>query len=91
MLKKFDDHKSAQAWLIIDDNDEIRGLMSYNTQVATIDDENWLSFYDLDHGNTTRKHIGWFMCKLGFTYQWAKQLYFDNMKFNLTTGEVAPL
>ena len=91
MLKKFDDHKSAQAWLIIDDNDEIRGLMSYETQVATIDDENWLSFYDLDHGNTTRKHIGWFMHKLGFTYQWAKQLYFDNMKFNLTTGEVAPL
>lgn len=86
MLVKFDGHNQAQAWKIMDGND-YRGLMSYQTEVITIDKEGWLIVHALWR-NTTKRHIRWFMKELGFTYQWARQLYDDNMMFNIFTGEV---
>ena len=52
-----------------------------------IDEEGWLHINGL-YSATTRKHIGWFMRELGFTYQLAKTLYNDNKEFNIYTGEV---
>jgi hypothetical protein len=61
-------------------------LYSYTTRVAEVR-EGWLHVYGL-YSMTTRRHIGWFMRELGFTYQLAKQIYEDNKDFNIYTGEV---
>ena len=61
-------------------------LVSYETEVAQLEND-WLSVSYIKTA-TTRKHIGWFMRELGQTYQLAKQLYLDNAKMNIKTGEV---
>ena len=85
MIIKFTDHKYAQAHM-----EPIPGglaLYSYTTKVAEVVD-GWLTIHGL-YSMTTRRHIGWFMRELGkFDYQLAKQLYEDNKKFNIYTGEV---
>ena len=84
MIIKFTDHKYAQAHM-----EPIHGglaLYSYDTRVAEVVD-GWLRINGL-YSPTTRKHIGWFMRELGFTYQLAKQLYNDHKDFNIYTGEV---
>lgn len=84
MIIKFHDHKYAQAHM-----EPIPGglvLYSYTTRVAELKD-NWLRINGL-YSTTTRRHIGWFMRELGFTYQLAKQLFEDNKIFNIETGEV---
>lgn len=83
--RKFNDHRSAQAWICEMDNGD-KALVSYNTTVATIVN-GWLLIGGL-YSATTRKHIGWFMRELGLTYQTAKQLYEDHMVMNIYTGEV---
>jgi hypothetical protein len=40
------------------------------------------------YSRTTIKHIGWFMRELGLSYQLAKHLYLNNMRFNIHTGEI---
>ena len=40
------------------------------------------------YSRTTIKHIGWFMRELGLSYQLAKRLYMENMRFNIHTGEI---
>jgi len=88
MIIKFTDHKYAQAHM-----EPIHGglaLYSYTTRVAELKD-GWLTIFGL-YSMTTRRHIGWFMREIGgFTYQLAKQLYEDNKKFNIWTGEVCDI
>ena len=86
MTRKFKDHPNAQAY-VIENEDGYKALQSYQTIVATVDEEGWLHINGL-YSATTRKHIGWFMRELGFTYQLAKQLYNDNAQMNIYTGEV---
>jgi len=87
---KFKDHPYAQAQIEqfeMPCDGLAKILVSYTTVVATIDTEGWLHINGL-YSATTRKHIGWFMRELGFTYQLAKQLYNDNADMNIETGEV---
>lgn len=85
-IEKFRGHESAQAKIYIYDNGAVT-LMSYSTAVISINAEGWLEVSGL-YSRTTIKHISWFMNRYGFTYQLAKQLYNDNMRFNIYTGEV---
>lgn len=94
---KFKDHPFAQAHIEEFDtpvNDYVKILVSYSTTIATIDKEGWLRIHTLENPNTgklshtTIRHLGWFMRELGFTYQLAKQLYYDNKEMNIHTGEV---
>lgn len=62
-------------------------LVSYTTTVIEIDPEGWMTVNGL-YSMTTIKHIGWFMRERGLTYQLAKRLYNDNLKFNVFTGEI---
>lgn len=85
IITKFDDHKNAQCFIQhIDNGDTI--LVSYSTIVAELKN-GWLSINGL-YSATTRKHIGWFMKSLGFTYQLAKSLYENKYQMNIYTGEV---
>jgi hypothetical protein len=85
-IRKFADHQYAQA-AIIEYTNGAKTLVSYKTPVIYIDEEGWLHVNGL-YSMTTIRHIGWFMRELGFTYQWAKQLYMDHKDFNIYTGEV---
>ena len=85
-IRKFNDHQYAQA-AIIEYTNGAKTLVSYKTPVIYIDEEGWLHVNGL-YSMTTIRHIGWFMRELGFTYQWAKQLYMDHKDFNIYTGEV---
>lgn len=87
MTMNFKGHESAQTYMIIDGQNVT--LVSYTTPVITITD-GWLHVNGL-YSATTRKHIGWFMHKYGFTYQLAKRLYNDHMDFNIYTGEVVEI
>lgn len=86
MTRKFKDHPHAQA-CIIECNDGYKALQSYETIVIEINPEGWLHVNGL-YTMTTKRHMGWFMRELGFTYQLAKQLYEDNKEMNIYTGEV---
>ena len=83
-IRKFNDHQYAQAHMEPIPNG--LALYSYTTRVAEVRD-GWLHIFGL-YSMTTRRHIGWFMRELGFTYQLAKQMYDDNKLFNIYTGEV---
>ena len=86
MTRKFKDHPYAEAH-VIECEDGYKALQSYETIVIEIDPEGWLHVNGL-YTPTTKRHMGWFMRELGFTYQLAKQLYEDNKEFNIYTGEV---
>jgi hypothetical protein len=62
-------------------------MFSYTTPVIRIDSDGWLSVKGL-YSMTTIKHIGWFMRERGMTYQLAKGLYMDGLRYNVYTGEV---
>lgn len=65
-------------------------LISYVTTVAEIQDD-WLTIYGL-YSMTTRKHISAFVKEYcGITYQTAKKIYEDGLKYNLATGEVVEI
>ena len=65
-------------------------LISYQTTVAAIRG-GWLYIYGL-YSATTRRHIGAYVQEYAnISYQLAKQLYNDKMKYNIYTGEVAPI
>lgn len=82
-------HKYANVRVLITDDDTVR-LISYKTTVIEISPEGWLTVNGL-YSKTTIKHIGWFMRERGMTYQFAKRLYTDNMKYNVYTGEIENL
>lgn len=86
-IKKLPTMPYAQAHIeYIDDNNVY--LWSYNTLVAQIEN-GWLTINGL-YSATTRRHIGCFIRTYikGGDYQLAKQLYNDNMAYNINTGEV---
>ena len=85
-VRKINGHEFAQVKVYEYDNGAMT-LVSYTTAVIGINPEGWLEVSGL-YSRTTIKHIGWFMRELGFTYQLAKQLYMDNKRFNIHTGEI---
>lgn len=88
MMIKFSEHKNAQAYMMPMPQNRLV-LISYTTTVAELND-GWLRINGL-YSMTTRKHIGWFMRELGFTYQLAKHLYENNIEMNIYTGEIRGL
>ena len=65
-------------------------LVSYQTTVAAIRG-GWLYIYGL-YSQTTRRHIGAYVREYAnISYQLAKDLYEKKMKYNIYTGEVAPI
>lgn len=85
-ISKIAGHESAQVKVYTYDDGSVT-LVSYTTAVIRIDREGWLEVSGL-YSRTTIKHIGWFMRNYGFSYQLAKQLYVDNKRFNIYTGEI---
>lgn len=85
MMKAVYGHEYAQAkeYIYADGSCE---LVSYTTTVVEIDRNGWIHVNGL-YSMTTRKHIGWFMCERGLSYQLAKRLYMDDMEYNIYTGE----
>ena len=79
-------HKYASTFVRTFEDGTIQ-LVSYSTVVIEINPEGWLTVNGL-YSMTTIKHIGWFMRERGLTYQLAKQLYNDNVKYNIHTGEI---
>ena len=80
----------AQATVIIDDDNNIT-LRSYNTDVAQLDNEGFLTINGL-YSMTTRKHIGAFMREYTpFDFLQAKKCYEGKYKFNIYTGEIVEL
>lgn len=88
MMIKFSEHKNAQTYMMPMPQNRLV-LISYTTTVAELNN-GWLRINGL-YSMTTRKHIGWFMRELGFTYQLAKHLYENNMEMNIYTGEIRGL
>lgn len=65
-------------------------LISYKTTVAAIRG-GWLYIYGL-YSATTRRHIGAYVQEYAnISYQFARELYEKKMKYNIYTGEVAPI
>ena len=89
-IKKVAAHSSSAARFLYDDDNNLRGLISYSTHVITIDDNGWLVVSGL-YSMTTIKHIGWFMREFNMAYQDAKALYNQHQKYNVYTGEIADL
>ena len=85
-VRKINGHESAQVKVYEYESGAVT-LISYTTAVIGINPEGWLEVNGL-YSRTTIKHIGWFMRELGLTYQLAKQLYMDNKRFNIYTGEI---
>lgn len=79
-------HKYASTFVRTFEDGTVQ-LVSYSTTVIEIDKDGWLTVNGL-YSMTTIKHIGWFMRERGLTYQLAKQLYNDNVKYNIYTGEI---
>lgn len=66
-------------------------LVSYNTPVATVDNDGWLTIYGL-FSQMTRRHIGAFMKEMcNSTYQTAKDLYNHRWTMNILTGEITEI
>lgn len=85
-VRKINGHEFAQVKVYEYENGAMT-LVSYTTAVIGINPEGWLEVSGL-YSRTTIKHIGWFMHELGLTYQLAKHLYLNNMRFNIHTGEI---
>lgn len=90
MEKKLAKMPYAQAKVLVMDNGNTV-LRSYYTGVATLTAEGWLAIHGL-YSATTRKHIGAFVQEYAnISYQTAKDLYQKKLKYNIYTGEVAPI
>jgi hypothetical protein len=86
-MKKFNSHPYANCG--VHETENGIALQSYNTIVATIDNDGWLKIYGL-YSATTKRHIGWFVKEFAnLTYQTAKRLYTDGYRYNIHTGEIA--
>ena len=62
---------------------------SYNTDVIYIDKDGWLYVRGL-YSATTRKQIGYFLKEYvpKLFYQDIKMLYYNNLLYNIYTGEI---
>lgn len=79
----------AQACVIIT-NAGAKSLVSYQTQVATIDTEGWLHINGL-YSMTTRKHIKAFVKEyvpFEMPFETIKHLANNNIVMNIHTGEI---
>lgn len=84
-------HKYAQAQVVTKNG--ISALVSYNTTVARLDNEGWLTVNGL-YSMTTRKHIGWFLKEYcnGTWFSVVRDVCVkDHMRYNIYTGEVQPI
>lgn len=87
MEKKLSAMPYAQAKVIITP-DGLIALRSYETNVAYLQPDGWLSINGL-YSATTRKHISAFVKEYAnITYQLAKDLCVKKMAYNIYTGEV---
>lgn len=78
----------AQAHVEIHDGNVF--LFSYNTLAASLTFDGWVSVYCLC-SQTTRRHVGAFLREYAaLDYATGKQLYSDNMRYNICTGEIEP-
>lgn len=78
---------NAQAHVVINHKTNKTSLVSYRTEVATIDSNGWLRIYGLVSA-TTRKHISAFMKEYtNRDYSTAKYLFERKKIMNLFTGE----
>lgn len=67
-------------------------LISYSTEVVTIDNMGWMTCTGT-YSATTRKHIGAFLkeCGKGANYYNAKYCYEHGVAYNIYTGEIRDL
>ena len=81
----------AQACVIITDDGTVL-LKSYETIVAAITPERWLTIYGL-YSMTTRKHISAFLAEWAapISFQTAKTIYHDKYRININTGEIVSM
>lgn len=89
--KPLEGHKSAQAQVVTKDG--ISVLVSYDTVVARLDNEGWLTVSGL-YSMTTRRHIRWFLAEYcnGTWFSVARDVCVkDRMRYNIHTGEVQPV
>lgn len=85
--KKLNSMPYAQAYVKCTAETATVILVSYSTIVAELRD-GWLTIFGL-YSPTTRKHIGAFMKEYcNSTYQIAKQLFEENIRYNIFTGEI---
>lgn len=88
-IRKLSAMPYAQAHIEIDERGNV-ALFSYNTLAATLTPDGWLSVYCLC-SQTTRRHVGAFLREYAaLDYATGKQLYSDNMRYNICTGEIEP-
>ena len=88
--KKLDSMPYAQAYVKCTAETATVILVSYSTMGAELCD-GWLTIFGL-YSQTTRKHIGAFMKEYcNSTYQFAKQLFEENIRYNIFTGEIEKL
>ena len=89
MEKKLNKMPYAQAKVIIMPNG-LTILRSYETNVAYLRPDGWLTINGL-YSATTRRHIGAFVQEYAnITYQLAKELFQKKFAYNIHTGEVVP-
>lgn len=90
MERKLKKMPYAQATVKVDDYGAIT-LISYTTEVITIDPQGWLTCTGT-YSQTTRKHISAFMSEYTkLTYKDAKDAYENNYTINIYTGEIVKL
>ena len=90
MTKKLSSMPYAQAKVEMYSGFFHNELISYKTTVAGIYG-GWLQIHGL-YSQTTRRHISAYVKEYAnISYQLAKKLYNDKMKYNIYTGEVAPI
>ena len=94
-IKKLTGHEYAQCHVEIFDSGSIY-FFSYQTMIALIapdepKGERWLYISHLC-SPTTRKQLGWFLKEYcDMRYQTAKDLYYNNERYCLDTGEIESL
>jgi len=90
-MKKLAKMPYAQACVIIT-NDGTVLLKSYETIVAAITPERWLTVYGL-YSMTTRKHISAFLAEWAapITFSTAKMICNNKYRININTGEIVSI
>lgn len=87
MIKKLRYCPYGQAYVKIDENGA-KTLVSYQTEVITIDPMGWLTCTGT-YSRTTIRHISAFMKEYTvFSYNDAKRAYRENHTINIYTGEI---
>ena len=64
-------------------------MTSYWTDVVLVNSDGWVICTGL-YSATTRRHISAFAREIGLDYYALKQLWCENLAYNLNTGEVVP-